>query len=208
MLLFLYICQSRFLFFFILTFFATLYLIFIIFYLLNSSNLFLFNLKFFTMASSSKKSPIIPPMQVAVNKILVHKYHCECNIPSDCILEVIGSQFENWKKNPSILPLGSIVISELHLQNLRLPFSTFFHYFFVIHDIHPLQLSTNSIRTISRFVPLNLIKDLDLGLLDFHLCYVRVGSAKSSKYFLSPMKGWVCLSGIPSKDSNPKHYFL
>ena len=159
------------------------------------------------MVGSSTKVTEILPCQAALNKILAKKYRRECDIPFDCTLEVLGSQYKNWKKNPSILPSGSIMISELHLQNLRLPFLPFFHYYFAIHDIHPLQLSINSIRTMSGFVLLNLIKDLGLGLLDFHLCYVRVKSTKSAKYFLSPRKGWVCFSGIPYKDPEPKYYF-
>ena len=60
----------------------------------------------------------------------------------------------------------------------------------------------------SGFVLLNLIKDLGLDLEDFHLCYTRVRSGKDPKYFLTPRKGWVCFTGIPSKDYDPKHYFL
>ena len=112
------------------------------------------------------------------------------------------------KKDPSILPRGSTVISELRLQNLRLLLPPLFHYLFFIHNLHPLQLSTKAIKIMTRFVLLNLIKNLCLGLSNFHICYVRVRSTKPSKYFLSPRKGWVCFLGNPSKDPNPKHYFL
>ena len=124
--------------------------------------------------------------------------------PCRLYLEVLGSKYANWKKDLSILPPESIVISELYRQNLRLPLP-FFHYFFAIHDIHPLQLSTNSIRAMNGFILLSLIKYLGLGIFDFYLCYVRV---QSSKYFISSRKGQVCFLGIPSKDSDPKNYFL
>ena len=42
------------------------------------------------MASSSPQSPAIPPCQAALNKMLVKKTQCECEIPSDYVLEVIG----------------------------------------------------------------------------------------------------------------------
>ena len=112
------------------------------------------------------------------------------------------------EKRPSVLPPGSIVISDLHLHNLRLPLPLVFHYFLAIHDIHLLQLTGNSIRMTSEFLILNLIKDLGLGLEDFHFCYTRVHLGTNPKYFLSPIKGWVCFTGIPSKDYDPKHYFL
>ena len=147
-------------------------------------------------------------LQAALNKILVEKYHHECKIPANCSLEVLGPQYKNWKSDPSIISLGSIVMSELHLQNLRLPLLPFFHNIFAIHDIHPLQLSTNAIRIMSRFVLLNLIKDLGPRLADFHLCYVRVRSGKTPKYFFTPRKGWVCFLRIPLKDIEPKHHFL
>ena len=91
------------------------------------------------MVSFSSKSATIPLAKVALNKILVDKYRRECEIPAECSLEDLGSQYENWKKDPSVIPLGFIVISKLHLQNLRLPFLPFFTYFFAIHYIHPLQ---------------------------------------------------------------------
>ena len=52
--------------------------------------------------------------------------------------------------------------------------------FFSIHNIHLLQLSGHVIRAISGFILLNLIKDLGLGLDDFHICYVKVRSRKPS----------------------------
>ena len=78
-------------------------------------------------------------------KIIVKKYRRECDIPYDCSLEILGTQYEDWKSNPSILRPDSIVMSNLHLQNLILPLPPLFHYIFAIHDIHPLQISTNSI---------------------------------------------------------------
>lgn len=60
----------------------------------------------------------------------------------------------------------------------------------------------------SGFVLLNLIKDMGLGLDDFHICYVKIPLGKNLKYFLSPRKGWVCIFGIPSKHADPKHFFL
>ena len=70
------------------------------------------------MASSSPVSPIIPPAQAALNEILVRKVCRECEIPNDCKLEVLGPQYSDWRNNPSVLPPGSIVVSDLHLQNL------------------------------------------------------------------------------------------
>ena len=160
------------------------------------------------MDSSSVTSSQIPPAQAALQGILIQKIRRECEIPSDCELEVLGSQYADWKSNPNILPSGSIVVSDLHLQNLRLPLPPFFHYFLAIHDIHLLQLTGNAIRVMTGWVLLNLIKDLGLGLEDFHACYTRVRSGKGPKYFLTPRKGLVCFSGIPSKDYDPKHYFL
>ena len=157
------------------------------------------------MASSSPGSPVIPPTQAALNDILVQKIHHECEILSDCNLEVLGPQYENWRQNPLVFPPGLIVISELRLQNLRLPLPPFFHYFLAIHDIHLLQLTGNSSSIMSGFILLNLVMDLDLGLEDFHLCYVRVRSERNPKYYLSWRKWWVCFSGIPY---DPKHYFL
>ena len=160
------------------------------------------------MTSSSPASSIVPPVQAAHNEILVRKICRECEIPKDCKLEVLGSQYSDWRNNPSVLPPGSIVVSDLHLQNLRLPLPPFFHYFLAIHDIHLLQLTGNSIRVMSGFILLNLIKDLGLTLEDFHTCYVRVRSGRNPKFFLSPRKGWVCFTGTPSKDYDPKHFFL
>ena len=107
-----------------------------------------------------------------------------------------------------MLPPGSIIVFDLHLQNLRLPLPPFFHYFLAIHHIHLLQLTRNSIRVMSGFILVNLIKDLGLTLEDFHICYVRVRSGKNPKYFLSPRKGWVCFFGTSSKDYDLKQYFL
>ena len=73
------------------------------------------------MASSSPTSYEIPPAQATLHDILVRKVRRECDIPSHCKLEVLGPQYTNWKNNPKILPLSSIVVSDLHLQNLRLP---------------------------------------------------------------------------------------
>ena len=160
------------------------------------------------MASSSPAPSAVPPAQAALNEILVRKICRECEIPKDCKLEVLGSQYSDWRNNPSVLPPGSIVVSDLHLQNLRLPLPPFFHYFLAIHDIHLLQLTGNSIRVMSGFILLNLIKDLGLTIEDFHTCYVRVRSGKNPKFFLSPRKGWVCFTGTPSKDYDPKHFFL
>ena len=160
------------------------------------------------MASSYPTSFVIPPTQAALNHILIWKIRRECEISVDCKLEVLGPQYTNWRNNPSILTPSSIVVFDFQLQNLRLPLPPFFHYFLAIHDIHLLQLTGNSIRVMSGFVLLNLIKDLGLGLEDFHFCYTSVCSGKNLKYFLSPRKGWVCFNGIPSKDYEPKHYFL
>ena len=133
------------------------------------------------MDSSSPISSEIPPAQVALQGILVQKIRRECDIPSNCKLEVLGPQYAYRKSNPKILPPGSIVVFELHLQNLRLLLPLFFHYFLAIHDIHLLQLTGNAIRVMSGFVLLNLIKDLGLSLEDFHLCYTRVRSGKGPK---------------------------
>ncbi len=160
------------------------------------------------MTSSSPAPSVTPPAQSALNEILIRKICRECEIPSNCKLKILGPQYSEWRNDPSVLPPGSIVVSDLHLQNLRFPLPPFFHYFLAIHDIHLLQLTGNSIRVMSGFVLLNLIKDLGLTLEDFHTCYVRVRSGKNPKYFLSPRKGWVCFSGISSKDYDPKQYFL
>ena len=82
------------------------------------------------MASSSPTSSKIPPTQVALNDILVWKIRWECEIPVDCKLEVLGPQYTNWRNDLKILPPGSIIVSDLHLQNLWLPLPPFFHYFF------------------------------------------------------------------------------
>ena len=126
-------------------------------------------------------------------------------IPSDCKHKVLGPQYFEWRSDPSVLPPGSIVVSDLHLQNLRLPLPPFFHYFLAIHDIHLLQLTGNSIRVMSGFI---LLKKLGLRLENFHICYVRIRSGKNPKYFLSPRKWRVCFSGTPSKDYEPNHFFL
>ena len=97
------------------------------------------------MANPHPKTSEVPPCQSALNKVLINKIYRECDIPSDCVQEVLGSQYENWKIDPNVLLPGSIVVSKLHLQNLRLPLPPFFHYFFVILDIHPLQLSGKAI---------------------------------------------------------------
>ena len=97
---------------------------------------------------------------------MIQKICQECEIPSNCKLEVLGPQYSKWRSDPS----GFIVVSDLHIQNLRLPLPPFFYYFLAIHDIHLLQLTRNSIRVMSGFILLNLIKDLSLGLEDFHIC--------------------------------------
>ena len=107
------------------------------------------------MASSSPTSSEIPPAQAVLQGILVQKIRRECKIPFDCKLEFLGPQYADWKSNPKILPPGSIVVSDLHLQNLRLPLPPFFHYFLAIHDIHLLQLTGNAIRVRSGFVLLS-----------------------------------------------------
>ena len=160
------------------------------------------------MATSSPTSPVISLIQTTLNNILVQKILRECEVPTDCKPKVLGPQYENWRQNPKVLSPGSIVISELHLQYLILPLPPLFHYFIAIHDIHLFQLTGNSIRIMSGFILLNLVKDLGLGLEEFHLCYVRVRSGRNPKYYFSPRKGWVFFSGIPSKDYDPKHYFL
>ena len=140
------------------------------------------------MDSSSLTTPVFPPPQAALNVILIRKTRLECKIPSNCNLEVLGPQYNNWRQDPSIFPRGLIIFSELHLQNLILPLPPFFHYFLAIHDIHLLQLIRNSIHIMSGFILLNLVMDLGLGLEDFHLCYVRVRSGRDPKYYLSPRK--------------------
>ena len=140
------------------------------------------------LMATSSQTTVIPPAQADPNKITIEKYRCECDIPSDCTLEVLGPQYEDWKTNPLILALRFIIMSELHLQNLRLLLPPLFHYIFAIHDIHPLQISTNSIRTMSGFVLSNL--NLGLGLAEFHLCHVRVRSGKSLKYYFILYGNW------------------
>ena len=122
------------------------------------------------MDSSSLTSSEISPAQPTIQSNLIQKIRRDCEIPSDCELEVLASQYADWKSNPNILPSGSIVVSDLHLQNLRLPLPPFFHYFLAIHDIHLLQLTRNAIRVMTGWVLLNLIKNLGLGLEDFHAC--------------------------------------
>ena len=107
------------------------------------------------MASSSLASSVIPPAQSALNEILIWKICRECEIPNDCKLKVLGPQYSEWRNDPSMLPPGSIVVSDLHLQNLRLHLPPFFHYFLAIHDIHLWQLTGNSIRVMSEFILLN-----------------------------------------------------
>ena len=70
------------------------------------------------MVSSSPASSVIPPAQSALNEILIRKICRECEIPNDCKLEVLGPQYSEWRNDPSVLPPGSIVVSDLHLQNL------------------------------------------------------------------------------------------
>ena len=88
------------------------------------------------MDSSSVTSSQIRPAQATIQANLIQKIRRECEIPLDYELEVLGSQYADWKSNPKILPPGSIVVSDLHLQNLRLPLPPFFNYFLAIHDIH------------------------------------------------------------------------
>ena len=78
------------------------------------------------MANPSLQSPVIPPTQASLNKILVEKTRSECEIPSYSVLEVLGPQYENWKQDPLILPPDSIVVFKFHLQNLGLPLPPFF----------------------------------------------------------------------------------
>jgi len=101
------------------------------------------------MSSSSPTSSGIAPAQSALNDIMVRKICRECEIPSNCELEAIGPQYSEWRSDPSVFPLGSIVVSNLYLQNLRLPLLPFFHYFLAIHNIHLLQLTKNFIRVMS-----------------------------------------------------------
>ena len=100
----------------------------------------------------------------------------KCEIPADCTLELLESKYEGWEENPNFLPADSIVIFELHLQNLGQPFHPFYQYIFAIHDLHPLQVSTNSIRTLTGFILISLIRDLKLEVEDFHYCFSKVRS--------------------------------
>ena len=137
------------------------------------------------MAGTSQATTITHSQSYA-EVAIVAKYHHECEILENCTLKLLRLKYEGWESNPSIIPLDSIFISGLHLLNLKLPFSSFFHYIFAIHDIHPLQISTNSIRMMIGFVLLNLIRDLGLGVEYFQLCFVRVRSDKTHKYYFTP----------------------
>ena len=98
------------------------------------------SLESFPMATSSQSTKI-PPTQAALNKMIVEKYRRQCDIPSEFFLEVLGPQYENWRTNLSILPHVSIVISNLHLQNLWLHFNfsiTFLLSMTFIHSKYPL----------------------------------------------------------------------
>ena len=70
------------------------------------------------MAGSSPTPSGIPPAQSTLNEILIQKICQECEIPSDCKLEVLGPQYSEWRNDPSVLPPGLIVVFDLHLQNL------------------------------------------------------------------------------------------
>ena len=58
------------------------------------------------MDSSSVTSSQIPPAQAALQGILIQKIRQECEIHLDCELEVLGSQYADWKSNPNIHPPG------------------------------------------------------------------------------------------------------
>ena len=108
------------------------------------------SLNFFKLFKSSSFPIKVPKMdatsqihvsshtQSSAEVVIIAKFHQECKIPRDCTLELLSSKYQGWESNPSFLPANAIVISDFHLQNLRLPLPPFFHYIFTIHDIHPL----------------------------------------------------------------------
>ena len=69
---------------------------------ISQNSLFVF-LHFPAMTSSSPTSSGIAHAQSALNDIMVQKICRECEIPSDCKLEVLGHQYSEWRSDPSML---------------------------------------------------------------------------------------------------------
>ena len=135
----------------------------------------------------------------------------ECQIPADCLLEFFDSKYEGWEVNVSMLPPNSLVVSEPHLQLLRLPLHPFYHYLYSTYDLHLLQIPPNSLHQITGFPCLSLVRDLKLTIEDFLFCFNRIRSTKLSKfphYHLTPKKNWVWFTGLPNKDPDIKPAYL
>lgn len=135
----------------------------------------------------------------------------ECEIPADCYLDFLDSKYEGWEEKPFILPLNSLVISEPHLQLLRFPLHPFYHYLYAVYNLHLLQIPPNSLRQITGFLCLSLIRDLRLTIDDFLYCFTRVRSTKATKfphYHLTPRKNFVWFTGLPNKDPEIKSLYL
>ena len=135
----------------------------------------------------------------------------ECGIPADCYIDFLDPKYEGWEEKPSILPPNSLVVSEPHLQLLRFPLHPFYHYLYAVYNLHLLQIPPNSLRQITGFLCLSLVRDLRLTIDDFLYSFTRVRSSRASKfphYHLTPRKNFVWFTGLANKDPEIKTFYL
>ena len=141
----------------------------------------------------------------------IAKIKVEWKIPADYFLDFLDPKFEGWEEKPSILPPNFLVVSEPHLQLICFPLHPFYHYIYSIYNLHFLQIPPNSLRQITRFLCLFLIRDLRLTVDDFLFCFNRVWSSRAIKYphyYLTPKKNWVWFTGLSNMDLEIKVFYL
>ena len=103
------------------------------------------------------------------------------------------------------------MVSEPHFQLLRFPLHPFYHYLYFTYDLHLLQIPPNSLRQITGFLCLSLVRDLKLTIEDFLFCFNMIRSTKVTKfphYHLTPKKNWVWFTSLPNKDPDIKSLYL
>lgn len=151
------------------------------------------------MASSS--SPVDPAI-VRIRE--------DYDISADCQLEKLGSKYKGWEEDFSILPDDVLVVSEPHLQLLCFPLHPFYHYIYSVYNLHLLQTPPNSLRLVTGFLCLSILKDLQLTVEDFLFCFnrIRAGSSKYPRYFFSPKKNLVLFTGLPNRDPEVKTLYV
>ena len=98
----------------------------------------------------------------------------EFEIPADCFLDFLGYKYEGCEEKPLILPSNSLVVSEPYLQLICFPLHPLYHYIYSIYNLHFLQIPPISLRQITGFLCMSLIRDLRLTVDDFLYYFNRV----------------------------------